>query len=410
MLKINKNFLNLSQKYLFDEIKHKVQKFKKANPEVPLLNLGIGDVVLPICQASVEASKKACTEMGDPRNFKGYGPSSGYDFLKSKICENYLKRGEKIRNKLLQINKGIPVEIDKNEVFIGDGSKTDICNILDLFAQDNICLIPNPVYPVYIDSNIMRNSQIIYANSTEKNNFLPMPSDKKADIIYICSPNNPTGAAYSRDQLKAWVDYALEQNSIILYDSAYEAYIRDDNIPHSIFEIENSKKCAIEFRSFSKNAGFTGMRCSYVIIPNELKFENIKLLDFWTRRQSTKYNGTCYIVQRAAEAALSDDGLIETENFLNTYKQNSDLILDIFSKNDITFFGGKNSPYIWFKYTNLNKNSWDLFDLFLQKTGIITTPGSGFGECGENFLRISTFFVNNNIDFFLKKILTFNTP
>ena len=374
-MKLAKWSTELKKSYLFQTVAEKTQKFKKEHPDAKLINRGIGDVSLPLASCVVEACEKASREMGDSKTFMGYSPNGGYDFLKKSIQNEYSSRN---------------IYIDLDEIFISDGAKSDMSNILDIFSSDNVCLIPDPVYPVYLDTSIMRNMHVEFVNATEENNFLPLPDlSVKADIIYICSPNNPTGASYSRHQLKEWVDYANNCDAIILYDAAYEAFIQDDSC-RSIFEIENSDLCAIEFKSFSKSAGFTGMRCGYSIVSKKLKRQNIDLNSLWSRRHSTKFNGVPYIIQRAAESSLTPEGKKECENLINYYRENAKLVANLLKDHSITYFGGTNSPYIWMKCPN-NMNSWDFFDYMLNKFQIIGTPGSGFGKNGENYFRLSCF-------------------
>lgn len=375
-MNINGNYKNLNESYLFSTIAKKVNDFALKNSDIEILKLGIGDVTLPLCPAVIEALHTAVDEMSKKETFKGYGPEQGYDFLKTAI-QNYYKN--------------FNVSLDLNEIFISDGAKSDLGNILDLFDKDNICLVPDPVYPVYVDTNMMAGRKIIFIDANEDNEFLPLPDEKvKADLIYICSPNNPTGAVYNRAQLKKWVDYALKNNSIILFDSAYESFISDKNLPRSIYEIENAKSCAIEFCSFSKTAGFTGTRCGYTIIPNELIFDDISLNKMWLRRQTTKFNGVPYIVQKAASAVFTKEGQKQIHENLNYYKQNAKVISETLDKLNIKYTGGKNSPYIWLKCPN-SMNSWDFFDLLLNKIGVVGTPGSGFGKNGENWFRLTSF-------------------
>ncbi len=375
-MNVNKNYKNLNESYLFSNIAKKVNDFALKNSDMEIIKLGIGDVTLPLCPAIIEALHNAVDEMARKETFKGYGPEQGYDFLKTSI-QNYYKNFE--------------VSLDLNEIFISDGAKSDLGNILDLFDKDNSCLVPDPVYPVYVDTNMMAGRRIIFIDANEENEFLPLPNEKiKADLIYICSPNNPTGAVYNKEQLKKWVDYALKNNSIILFDSAYESFIDDNNLPRSIYEIEGAKNCAIEFCSFSKTAGFTGTRCGYTIVPKELVFDNMSLNKMWLRRQTTKFNGVPYIVQKAAAAVFTEEGQKQIHENLNYYKQNAKVISGTLDKLNIKYTGGKNSPYIWLKCPN-NMNSWDFFDLLLNKIGVVGTPGSGFGKNGENWFRLTSF-------------------
>ena len=377
-MKTNNNYKNLGESYLFSTIAKKVSDFAVKNSGVEIIKLGIGDVTLPLCPAVIDALHNAVDEMSIKETFKGYGPEQGYDFLKTSI-QNYYKKQN--------------VPLDLNEIFISDGAKSDLGNILDLFSQDNTVLIPDPVYPVYVDTNVMAGRKIVFIDANEENNFLPMPNEKiKADLIYICSPNNPTGAVYNKEQLKKWVDYAIKNNSLILFDAAYESFISGD-LPKSIYEIDGASSCAIEFCSFSKTAGFTGTRCGYTIVPNSLNFDGMSLNKMWLRRQTTKFNGVPYIVQKAASAVFSNIGQKQIQENLNYYKQNAKIISDTLDKLNIKYTGGKNSPYIWLKCPN-NMNSWDFFDLLLTKIGVVGTPGAGFGKNGDNWFRLTSFNTN----------------
>ena len=345
-MNLNKNYENLEQSYLFSTIAKKVNEFVANNPDKKVIRLGIGDVTKPLCKSVVDAMHKAVDEMGVQETFRGYGPEQGYDFLRSAIKNYYLSHH---------------VDLELDEIFISDGAKSDLGNILDLFDKDNIVLVPDPVYPVYVDTNIMNGRKVVFANANAENEFLPSVNDIEngvsPDIIYICSPNNPTGAVYNKDQLKEWVDYANKNNAIILFDSAYECFISDKDLPRSIFEIEDAKSCAIEFCSLSKTAGFTGTRCGYTIVPKELG----KLNKMWLRRQTTKFNGVPYIVQRGAEAVFTEEGMKEISENLNYYKENAKIISETMKECNIWFVGGKHSPYIWLKCPN-NMSSWEFFD------------------------------------------------
>lgn len=375
-MKINSNYLNLKDNYLFADVAKKSSEFAEKNPTVKVINLGIGDVTLPLCPEVVKAMQYAVLEMGKKETFKGYGPYQGYDFLRSEIKNYYARRN---------------VELGLDEIFVSDGAKSDVSNILDIFSKENSVMVPDPVYPVYVDTNVMDGRKIQYINANEENDFLPLP-DKSihSDIIYLCSPNNPTGAVYNYKQLKQWVDYALDNKAIILFDSAYEAFISDDSLPRSIFEIEGANKCAIEFCSFSKTAGFTGVRCGYTIVPTELTFEGNSINNLWFRRQSTKFNGVSYMVQRGAAAVFSSDGMNQVKENINYYKENAKLIAKVLTERKIYFVGGKNSPYIWFKCPD-GITSWEFFDFLLEKAYVIGTPGSGFGKNGERFFRLTSF-------------------
>lgn len=381
-MKINKCYKNIADSYLFSTISKKVSTYKEKNPNADIIRLGIGDVTLPLCPVVIEAMHKAVDEMSKPETFHGYGPEQGYEFLRNAICKNYEKMG---------------VRINSSEVFISDGAKSDVGNILDLFDKENTVLIPNPVYPVYVDTNVMDGRKIIYLDANEGNGFLPMPeSGVRADIIYICSPNNPTGATYSKNQLKEWVDYALKMGAVILYDAAYEAFIDDENLARSIFQIDGAEKCAIEICSLSKTAGFTGTRCGYTVISNNLEFDGMNINKMWLRRQSTKFNGVSYVVQRGAEAVFSEDGQSQVREAINYYKKNAKIICDLMNTLGVWFTGGKNSPYIWFKCPN-NVKSWDYFDYLLEEASVVGTPGVGFGKNGEGFFRLSAFGSRENV-------------
>ena len=378
-MNINTNYQNISDSYLFSTIAKKVNEFSKANPDKEIIKLGIGDVTLPLCKVVVNALKSASEEMGVKETFRGYGPEQGYDFLREKIRTYYNTHN---------------VELETDEIFISDGAKSDLGNILDLFSTDNTVLVPDPVYPVYVDTNTMAGRKIIYIDANAQNEFLPLPDESiKADIIYICSPNNPTGAVYNKAQLKQWVDYANKNNAVILFDSAYECFITDENLPHSIFEIEGAKSCAVEFCSLSKMAGFTGTRCGYTVVPKQI--QNGLLNKMWLRRQTTKFNGVPYIVQRAAEAVFTEDGQKEIKENLNYYKENAKLISETLKRCNIWHIGGKHSPYIWLKCPD-NMTSWEFFDYLLENVQIVGTPGSGFGKNGEGYFRLTSFGSREN--------------
>ena len=380
-MKINENYKNLETSYLFSTIAKKVSQFIENKTQKKVIRLGIGDVTRPLCKSVVDAMNKAVNEMGTPEGFRGYGPEQGYDFLKDEIQNYYKKRNVLLKN---------------DEIFISDGAKSDLGNILDLFSKENKVLIPDPVYPVYVDTNLMQGRKIEFLEANEENDFLPMPDfNTKADIIYLCSPNNPTGAVYNKEQLKKWVDYALKNNAVILFDAAYECFIDDNNLPHSIFEIEGAKNCAIEFCSFSKTAGFTGTRCGYTVVSDELNFDNMSLNKMWLRRQTTKFNGVPYIVQRGAQAVFSESGQKEIFENINYYKRNAKIIADTLKKHNIYFTGGIHSPYIWLKCPN-NMKSWEFFDFLLEKIQVVGTPGAGFGKNGEGFFRLTSFNTYEN--------------
>ena len=380
-MNINENYKNLNESYLFSTIAKKVSDFSSKNPNMEIIKLGIGDVTLPLCPAVIEELHNAVNEMSCKETFKGYGPEQGYEFIKSAIQNYYKSHG---------------VELNNDEIFISDGAKSDLGNILDLFDKDNTVLVPDPVYPVYVDTNIMNGRKIVYINANADNEFLPLPVENlKADIIYICSPNNPTGAVYSKDMLKQWVDYANKNNAVILFDAAYECFITDENLPRSIYEIEGAKTCAIEFCSFSKMAGFTGTRCGWTVVPESLIFDDMSLNKMWLRRQTTKFNGVSYIVQKGAEAVFSPDGQKQIQQNLNYYKENAKLISDVLTKHSIWHIGGKHSPYIWLRCPN-NMKSWEFFDYLLENVQIVGTPGSGFGNNGEGYFRLTSFGSREN--------------
>lgn len=386
MFTINENFVKLPGSYLFSDIAKRVAAYTAAHPDQSIIRLGIGDVTRPLAPAVVEAMKQACDEMGEAATFRGYGPEQGYDFLREAIAENdYRARG---------------IAISPDEVFVSDGAKSDTGNIGDIFGKDNIVAVCDPVYPVYVDTNAMAGragepqpdgkwSNLVYMPCTEENGFAPALPDKKADMIYLCFPNNPTGASITYEGLQKWVDYALSSGSVILYDSAYEAFITED-IPHSIFEIEGAKKCAIEFRSFSKTAGFTGTRCGYTVVPKELTCGGVSLGALWNRRQTTKFNGVPYIVQRGAEAVYSAEGQKQIRETIAYYLHNAKVIREGLAEAGFTVYGGVNAPYIWLK-TPDGLTSWEFFDELINRAGVVGTPGSGFGPSGEGYFRLTSF-------------------
>lgn len=378
-MKINERFLELKDSYLFAKVGQKTAEYRAKHPEKKVIRLSIGDVTRPLAPCVIEAMQKAVAEMAHKETFKGYGPDRfcyGYDALIDSIKGSYLKKG---------------VKLDSGEVFISDGAKSDLGNILDLFSEENTVLVPDPVYPVYVDTNIMGGRKIIYANATEANGFLPMPDENvKADLIYICSPNNPTGAAYTREQLKAWVEYALKENAVILYDAAYEYFIEDESLARSIFEVEGARECAIEFCSFSKTAGFTGVRCGYTVVPQELTRGGASLNRLWARRQSTKFNGVSYISQMGAAAVFTEAGEREIRENIAYYKKNAETIARCLDGLNIFYTGGKNSPYLWLKCPR-GMDSWEFFDYLLENACVVGTPGSGFGKNGDGFFRLTAF-------------------
>lgn len=392
MIKINENFLELQDSYLFSTINKKVEDYLAENTKAQIIRLGIGDVTRPIQKVVIDVMKKAVEEMGESETFKGYGPEQGYDFLKEKIIQNDYK----------------DLHIKNNEVFISDGAKCDTGNIVELFDKDIKVAITDPVYPVYLDSNVMYGragkynedtkmyENIIYMKANESNNFKPLPEELEEipDLIYLCSPNNPTGIALNEQDLKKWVDFAKLHKSIILFDAAYEAFIEEQDIPHSIYEIEGAKEVAIEFKSFSKTAGFTGLRCAYTIVPNEIEVESsqgkVSLNKLWNRRQTTKFNGVSYITQKGAEATYTEEGRTEIRDNILYYKENAKIIKKGLKEAEITAYGGINSPYIWLKTPNKMK-SWEYFDYLLQDYNIVGTPGVGFGPSGEGYFRLTAF-------------------
>ena len=373
-MRINTNYQNLEDSYLFSTIAKKVAQQSAEHPEQKIIRLGIGDVTLPLCTAVTDALHAAVDEMANKETFHGYGPEQGYDFLREGIRGYYAQKG---------------VALDAGEVFISDGAKSDLGNILDLFDRDNIVLVPDPVYPVYVDTNVMAGRKILYCDATEQNGFLPPPPQEvEADIIYLCSPNNPTVAAYNREQLGAWVAYAKANGAVILYDAAYEAFIQDESLPRSIYEIEGAKQCAIEFCSLSKTAGFTGLRCGYTVVP--LALCGGRLNAMWLRRQTTKFNGVPYIVQRAAAAVFTPEGLRQIEENLGYYRENARIMAQALREMGVWFTGGESSPYIFMKCPG-GMDSWQYFDLLLKQAGVVGTPGEGFGKNGAGFFRLTAF-------------------
>lgn len=384
MFTINENYLQLNESYLFSTIARKINEFTASNPEADIIRLGIGDVTLPLAPSVTVAMHKAVDEMSRRETFRGYGPEQGYEFLREKIAEIDFQN----RN----------IHISPDEIFVSDGSKSDTGNILDILGEQNTVALADPVYPVYQDTNVMRlgvNNRLVLLPCTAENNFLPQVPAEKIDVLYLCYPDNPTGTVMTKPQLKQWVDYALENKSLILFDAAYEAFITEENIPHSIFEIEGADKCAIEFRSYSKNAGFTGLRCSYTVVPKTLKTlvegeREVSLHSLWNRRQSTKFNGTPYVVQRAAEATYSPEGQKQVREMVGYYMQNASIIRGGLLSKGWTVFGGVNSPYLWFKCPNTN-DSWQFFGQLLNQCHIVGTPGIGFGANGEGYFRLTAF-------------------
>ena len=381
-MKINRNFDNLVPNYLFADVAKKTNAYIAAHPDKKVIKLGIGDVTLPLAPVVVEAMKNGAEDLAHKETFKGYPDYEGYEFLRQAISDYY---------------KSFGVAVGADEIFVSDGAKSDCGNIGDIFSKDNIVLVTDPVYPVYVDSNIMAGREIVYAASNEANGFAALPDENvKADIIYLCSPNNPTGSAYNAEQLKAWVDYALKNDAIILYDSAYEAFITED-LPRSIFAIEGARKCAIEMCSLSKTAGFTGTRCGYTVIPKELERDGHNIYATWYRRQATKFNGVSYITQRAAEAVYSDEGKKQIKEIIEYYRKNAKIIYNGLRDCGFTVYGAVDSPYVWLK-TPDNMKSWDFFDLLLEKLQVVGTPGEGFGPAGEGYFRLTAFGTTENTE------------
>lgn len=369
-VKLNKNYDNLVESYLFAEVAARAARYQNEHPDKKLIRLGIGDVTIPLCPAVIEAGVKAVREMGEKATFRGYGPYEGYEFLRNAISGYYAARG---------------IAVAADEIFVSEGAKSDVGGILDIFDKDNTVLVPDPVYPVYVDTNIMDGRKILYVKGSRENGFLPMPDKAvKCDLIYLCSPNNPTGAAYDKAGLKAWVDYAKAQGAVILYDAAYEFYVTDRSLPRSIYEVEGAYECAIEMCSLSKTAGFTGTRCGYMILPKKLGRINA----MWMRRQSTKFNGVSYIVQRMAEAVFGEAGQKQIAANVGVYMKNARLISDTLSSLGIWHTGGVNSPYIWL---DCGGDSWKFFDRLLSEAQVVGTPGAGFGSAGEGFFRLTAF-------------------
>ena len=386
MAHINENFQKLPGSYLFAEIARRTAAYQAANPDKQLIKLGIGDVTRPLAPSVIQAMHKAVDEMGSADTFMGYGPYEGYDFLRQDIItHDYAPYG---------------VSLSKDEIFVSDGAKSDCGNIGDIFSVNNVVAVCDPVYPVYVDANAMAGragdydgekwTELVYMPCTAENGFFPELPVKVPDMIYLCFPNNPTGMAATKAQLKLWVDYANEHGSVILYDSAYEAFIREDGIPHSIYEVPGAKTCAIEFRSYSKTAGFTGTRCAYTVIPKELKVDGVSLAELWLRRQSTKYNGCPYIIQRGAQAIYTEQGKREVKAVIDHYLENARIIREGLAEAGLTVYGGVNSPYVW-AATPDGIGSWEFFDRLLQQGNVVTTPGAGFGPSGEGYIRLTGF-------------------
>ena len=405
MARINDNYLKLKAGYLFPEIARRVNLFAENNPDAKIIRLGIGDVTEPLPQACRDAMIQAVQDMGDRNLFKGYGPEQGYDWLREKIAQqDFQARG---------------CDIDASEIFISDGSKCDTGNILDIFGDDNIIAVTDPVYPVYVDTNVMAGHTgeanekgeyegFVYLPISAENNFTAQIPTEKVDLIYLCFPNNPTGSTATKEHLQAWVDYAKAHGSIIFFDAAYEAFITDPTLPHSIYEIEGAKDCAIEFRSFSKNAGFTGTRCALTVVPKTLKGKasdgsEVELWKLWNRRQSTKFNGVSYIVQRGAEAVYSPEGQAQVKELVGFYMDNAQIIREKLTAANLAVYGGINAPYVWVK-TPHGLSSWEFFDKLLETVNVVGTPGSGFGAAGEGYFRISAFNSRANVEEAMQRI------
>ncbi|MBD1213903.1 MAG: LL-diaminopimelate aminotransferase [Dolichospermum sp.] len=405
MATINDNYLKLKAGYLFPEIARRVNAFAQANPDAKIIRLGIGDVTEPLPEACRTAMIKAVEDMGDRSSFKGYGPEQGYNWLREKIATyDFQARG---------------AAIEADEIFISDGSKCDSGNILDIFGKNNVIAVTDPVYPVYVDTNVMAGNTgdanekgeyggLVYLPVTAENNFTAEIPSQKVDLIYLCFPNNPTGATATKEHLQAWVNYAKANGSIIFFDAAYEAFIKDPSLPHSIFEIEGARDCAIEFRSFSKNAGFTGTRCALTVVPKTLTAKaadgsNVELWKLWNRRQSTKFNGVSYIIQRGAEAVYSEAGQAQIKALVNFYLDNAKIIRQELTNAGLSVYGGVNAPYVWVK-TPHGLSSWEFFDKLLETVNVVGTPGSGFGAAGEGYFRISAFNSRENVEEGMKRI------
>lgn len=408
MIKLNENYYKLPGNYLFSEIAKQVNNYQAANPDKKIIRLGIGDVTQPLSKQTIAYLKKAVDDMSCKEHFKGYGPEQGYEFLRHAIADFDFR------------SRGIPMEDD--EIFISTGAKEDTANFQELFSSDIQIAIPDPVYPVYVDSNVMagrsgeyvdgRYRNFIYLDCNQKNHFIPALPDRPADLIYLCFPNNPTGQTATKEELKKWVDYARKQKAVILFDAAYEAFIREKGIPHSIFEIEGARECAVEFRSLSKTAGFTGTRLSYTIIPKELVIydnqgNSQELYKLWLRRQTTKFNGTAYLIQKGAEAVFTPEGRSEINRVIDSYLENAKIIKQGITKLGIESTGGVNSPYIWLK-TPGTLSSWDFFHKLLQEVQLVGTPGSGFGKCGEGYFRLSAFGEKENVEEAVERLKTLN--
>lgn len=380
-MKLNHHFEEISESYLFAEVSRRVQAYRKSHPDHEVISLGIGDVTRPLCTVATQALVKASQEQGTAEGFHGYGPEQGYPFLREAVQSYYHSMG---------------AEVEVDDIFISDGAKSDLGNFLDLFDRDNTVLIPDPVYPVYRDTNQMAGRPIRYLNAVRENGFLPMPEEgMEGDIIYLCSPNNPAGVVYTREQLQKWVDFALEHDAVIFFDAAYEGFIRDSSLPRSIFTIPGAERCAVEFCSFSKLAGFTGLRCGYTVVPHTLMREGMSLRKMWLRRQTTKFNGVSYPVQCAAAAVLTPEGLAQCRENIEVYRQNAAKISQVLQECGIWHTGGAHSPYLWLECPG-KMDSWEFFDTLLEKADVVGTPGSGFGKNGEGYFRLTGFGTPEN--------------
>ena len=394
IMRINEHYTELSNNYLFAEIARKVQAFKAESPKADIISLGIGDVTQPLCPAVVEALHKAAGEMGQSATFRGYGPERGYDFLRNTIMENdFRARG---------------IDIDADDVFVSDGAKSDTGNFQELLSEDCIIAVTDPVYPVYVDSNLMAGRKIVKLPCTAENSFVPALPQQHVDVVYLCYPNNPTGTTLTKEQLKKWVDYALENNALIFYDAAYEVFIQSKDVPHSIYEIPGAKRCAVEFHSYSKTAGFTGIRCGYTVVPTEIKSEelrvkNLTLNQLWNRRQCTKFNGTSYLSQRAAEAIYTPEGKQQVRSTINYYMDNAQAMRESLTEMGFKVYGGIDAPYLWCS-TPKGMSSWEFFDWMLRSAHVVCTPGAGFGPSGEGYVRLTAFGTHENTEKALRRI------
>jgi LL-diaminopimelate aminotransferase len=385
-MKINEHYTELSSNYLFADIAKRVRAFKAQSPKADVISLGIGDVTQPLCPAVVEALHKAADEMGQAATFHGYGPEQGYDFLRNAIVEHdFRARG---------------ISLDADEIFVSDGAKSDTGNFQELLSADSVVAVTDPVYPVYVDSNLMTGRSIVKLPCTAENGFVPALPAQHVDVIYLCYPNNPTGTTLTKQQLKSWVDYALSNDALIFYDAAYEAFIQNDDIPHSIYEIPGAKQCAVEFHSYSKTAGFTGVRCGYTVVPKDLQ---ISLNPLWNRRQTTKFNGTSYLSQRAAEAIYTPEGKKQVRATINYYMKNARIMREELTNMNFKVYGGADAPYLWVRTPN-GMSSWEFFDWMLHSAHVVCTPGAGFGPSGEGYVRLTAFGTHENTEEALHRI------